>query len=160
LCYLGKAEFCILFTTTNGIGATIGVNRIVASISSRKIRIAGKQVPTTLSGAIYSCIATEDTNLDQVYSNLDDGIKQAVAEGGNRIVNTVPQGEDQVYSIDRALKLIDDGNTDGLSSHAKGLLQTVMPLIEYVDQTLQLEMDSMLQRFREKLKQGTQEDRK
>ena len=99
-------------------------------------------------------------NLDQVYSILDDGIKQAVAEGGNRIVNTLPQGEDQVYSIDRALKLIDAGNTDGLSSHAKGLLQTVMPLIEYVDQTLQLEMDSMLQRFREKLEQGTQEDRK
>ena len=160
LCYLGKAEFCILFTATNGIGATNGVNRIVSSISSRKIRIAGKQVPTTLSGAIYSCIATEETSLDQIYSTLDESIKQALAEGGNRIVNTLPHGEDRDYSIDRALKLIDAGNTDDLSSHAEGLLQAVMPLIEFADQTLQLEMHSILQNFREKLEQRKQPGKK
>ena len=160
LCYLGNAEFCVLFPATNGIGATIGVNRIVESIASRRIRIAGKQVPVTLSGAIYSCIATEETSLDRVYSVLDASIKQAVVDGGNRIVNTLPQGEERVYSIDRALKLIDAGNTDDLSSHASGLLQTVMPLIEFADQTLQLEMDSMLQSFRAKLDQGKQKDKK
>jgi two-component system cell cycle response regulator len=147
LCYLGNAEFLILFPVTNGIGATSGVNRIIKNIANRRIRIAGKQIPVTLSGAIYSCIATDDTSIDQVNLVLDKGIKQAVIDGGNRIVSTLPQSEECVYSIDRALKLIKAGNVDDLSSHASGLLQTVMPLIKFVDQTLQLEMGSILQNF-------------
>ena len=38
LCYLGNAEFYILYPATNGIGATIGVNRILKSISERKVQ--------------------------------------------------------------------------------------------------------------------------
>ena len=85
-------------------------------------------------------------NIQAIIAGFDDG--------GNRIVNTLPQSEECVYSIDRALKLIKTVNVDDLSSHASGLLQTVMPLIEFAGQTLQLEMGPILQNFHAKLEQG------
>lgn len=151
LCYLGKAEFCILYPATNGIGATSGVNRIVNSIASRRIRIAGKQVPVTLSGAIHSCIASEETSLEQIHRRLNESVRQAVANGGNQIVTTLTNCEAQTYSVDRALKLIETNSTGDLASHAGPLLQTVLPLLEFADRELKLGLGSVVTKLRAKL---------
>ena len=43
LCYLGDAEFCVLYPATNGIGATDAVNRIAKNVANGKLRMAGKK---------------------------------------------------------------------------------------------------------------------
>jgi diguanylate cyclase (GGDEF)-like protein len=151
LCYLGNAEFYLLYPATNGIGATAGVNRIFKHLSSSRIRIAGKQVPVTLSGAVYSCVASESIDLEHIYRQLDTSLKTARAEGGNRVVGNTSSADKLVYSIDRALKLIETSNTEDLAGHAVPLVLTVLPLLEFADEVLELGLESVNQKLRQQL---------
>ena len=74
LCYLGNAEFYLLYPATNGIGATTAVNRIFRDLSGSKVNIAGKPVPITLSAAVYSCIANEGFDIEHIYASLGEGL--------------------------------------------------------------------------------------
>ena len=144
LCYRGKAEFALLFPATNGIGACAGVNRILERVAERKIRIAGKRVPVTLSAAVYSCIAAEDTSLEQISALLDQGLRQAVKQGGARVVSCSPAGEARGWSLDQALKMLESRQFDDLEDHANELLQAAMPLIEFIDARLELGLTALL----------------
>lgn len=152
LCYLGNAEFCLLYPATNGIGATTAVNRIFQNLSESKFTIAGKKVPITLSGAVYSCIASEAIELENIYLKLGEGLVQAQANGGNQIVCSTSASEERVLSVDRALQLIESSKTDDLSGHAASLLLSVLPLLEFADEVLQLDLESVNRRLRQQLK--------
>lgn len=151
LCYLGNAEFYLLYPATNGIGATDGVNRILKRISSSQIRIEDKQVKVTLSGAVYSCLATDNTDLEQIYAQLNVSLEQAQSAGGNRVVSSSASGKERHVSIDRALKLIEQGSTDDLTSDAAPLLLSILPLLEFADEVLKLGLGSVNSKLREKL---------
>ena len=158
LCYLGNAEFSLLCPATNGIGATAGMNRIFKSLSSKKISIAGKQVPLTLSGAVYSCIASDVIELRQIYEWLDDGLKQAQSEGGNQIVSSNPTGEARTISVDRALQLIESQTTEELTEHARPMLIAVLPLLEFADDVLKLGLASVNKKLRARLTAAAEPD--
>ncbi len=151
LCYLGNAEFCILYPATNGIGATTGVRRILANIEKRKTRIGGKSIPVTLSAVVYSCVATESHSLEDINSQLDVGLKQAIEQGGNRVVSIASGTEQRPYSIDRALKMLETGNTEELAGQAPALLYRILPLIDFGDDRLQLGLEPLRQQLRAQL---------
>ncbi len=146
LCYMGKAEFAVLFPATNGIGACSGVNRILERVAERKIRIAGKRVPVTLSAAVYSCIAADDTSLEHIYALLEGGLRRALEQGGGRVVSCSPPAEARRWSLDQVLKLIEIGETEGLEDHTPELLRTATPLIEFIDARLELGLTAVLER--------------
>ncbi len=152
LCYLGNAEFYLLYSATNGIGATTAVNRLFRNVSGRKLTIAGKKVPLTLSAAVYSCIANEGFDIENIYARLDKGLVQAQANGGNQVVSSSSAVEQRVFSVDRALKLIESGQAEELSEHAAPLLLSVLPLLEFADGILQLDLETVNQNLRERLK--------
>lgn len=158
LCYLGNAEFSLLCPATNGIGATAGLNRIFKGLSRNKISIAGKQVPLTLSGAVYSCIASDVIELRQINEWLDDSLEQAQANGGNQIVSSSPIGEERTVSVDRALKLIESQTTEGLTEHARPLLMAVLPLLEFADDVLQLGLVTVNRKLRARLTAAAKPD--
>ncbi|MFV2032207.1 MAG: diguanylate cyclase domain-containing protein [Gammaproteobacteria bacterium] len=139
LCYLEKAEFCVLFPVVNAIGAFSGINRIRESIARLRIRIAGKQVSVTLSGAMYSCVADETTSIESVNEILDRRLAEALRRGGNCIVGAPKSSEKRAITVDRALQLIANNNTDDLAEHARGLVRDILPLLEYAEQRLELE---------------------
>lgn len=143
LCYLGNAEFYVLYPATNGIGATAAVNRVFKIVCGNRLKIAGKPVTVTLSGAIYSCIAGDDADPAAIYARLDAGLAQAQAAGGNRVVSTGHAAEGRVISIDRALRQIENGNTGDLTEHAAALLEAVLPLLEFADASLGLGYDHL-----------------
>jgi diguanylate cyclase (GGDEF)-like protein len=151
VCYLGNAEFYLLYPATNGIGATDGVNRILKRVASSPIRIEDMQVKVTLSGTVYSCLATDNTDLEQIYAQLNVSLEQAQSAGGNRIVSSSASGKERRVSIDRALKLIEQGSTDELTSDAKPLLLSILPLLEFADEVLKLGLGSVNSKLREKL---------
>lgn len=151
VCYLGNAEFYLLYPATNGIGATDGVNRILKRISSSPIRIDDMQVKVTLSGAVYSCLATDNSDLEQIYAQLDVSLEQAQSAGGNRVVSSSASSEERHVSVDRALKLIEQGSTDELNSDAAPLLLSILPLLEFADGVLKLGLRSINSKLREKL---------
>ncbi len=151
VCYLGNAEFYLLYPATNGIGATDGVNRILKRISSSPIRIDDMQVKVTLSGAVYSCLATDNSDLEQIYAQLDVSLERAQSAGGNRVVSSSASSEERRVSVDRALKLIEQGSTDELNSDAAPLLLSILPLLEFADGVLKLGLRSVNSKLREKL---------
>jgi diguanylate cyclase (GGDEF)-like protein len=151
VCYLGNAEFYLLYPATNGIGATDGVNRILKRVSGSPMRIEDMQVKVTLSGAVYSCLATENSDLEQIYAQLNVSLEQAQSAGGNRVVSSSASSEERRVSVDRALKLIEQGSTDELNSDAAPLLLSILPLLEFADGVLKLGLGSVNSKLREKL---------
>jgi two-component system cell cycle response regulator len=151
VCYLGNAEFYLLYPATNGIGATDGVNRILKRVSSSPMRIEDMQVKVTLSGAVFSCLATDNSDLEQIYAQLNVSLQQAQSAGGNRVVSSSASGEERRVSVDRALKLIEQGSTDELNSDAAPLLLSILPLLEFADGVLKLGLRSINSKLREKL---------
>lgn len=155
LCYLGNAEFCLLYPATNGIGATTAVNQIFEQVSGKEIAIAGNKLPITMSGAVYSCIATQETDIEKILARLDASLAEAQDRGGDRIVSLTTGPEDRVFSIDRALKLIESGRVDDLSRQAAPLMLTVLPLLEFADEVLELGLEPVNRDLRRQLESGT-----
>jgi len=151
VCYLGNAEFYLLYPATNGIGATDGVNRILKRVSSSPIRIDDNKVKVTLSGSVYSCLATDNNDLEQIYAQLDTSLVQAQSAGGNRVVSSSASSEEHHVSVDRALKLIQQGSTDELTADAAPLLISILPLLDFADGVLKLGLRSVNSKLREKL---------
>lgn len=154
LCYLEKAEFCILFPVTNAIGAVAGINRIRESIKKKRISIAGKQVPVTFSSALYSCVANESTSYESVNLKLDKWLAEAIKKGGNRMIGIPEVSEKKPMTVDKALQLIANNNTDGLVDHARALVLDILPLLEYADQVLELSLRKLNKNLRDQLKPG------
>ena len=158
MCYLGNAEFYLLYPATNGIGATDGVNRILKRVSSSPIRIDDMQIKVTLSGSVYSCLATDNDDLEQIYALLDVSLEKAQSAGGNRVVSSTVSSEERHVSVDRALKLIEQGSTDELAADAAPLLLSILPLLDYADGVLKLGLRSVNSKLREKLDIASESD--
>jgi diguanylate cyclase (GGDEF)-like protein len=154
LCYLGNAEFCILYPATNRIDAATIVNRFLTNIDKHSIRIAGKRVPVIISGAIASSLAHQETTVESVMKRVDQQLKEAISQGGNCIVSRPQANEVEQISMAKALKMIEWGKTDGLSGQVRNLLLDIMPLLEYADQALELDLKSVNQSLRKRLKTG------
>lgn len=155
LCYLGNAEFHILYPATNGIGAMTAVKRILERIAASHINVSGKQMQTTLSASLYSCVAGQQTSLENIYQQLSEDLQQAVAAGGNQVVSSFDSSGPQTFSIDRVLKLIDQDNADDVDEHMVALLLQALPLFEYGDAVLDLELLDTLAELRKRLKKQT-----
>ncbi|MFT5658071.1 MAG: diguanylate cyclase (GGDEF)-like protein [Gammaproteobacteria bacterium] len=151
LCYLGQAQFNLLFPATNGIGTAIGLRRIMDSVTRHRISIDGDLIAVKLAGAVYSCVPTKSTTLDMVMEVLRRRLNEAVAEGENSIVSSVQAGEKIAISVERALQLLERDDPSGLSDHARALMIEILPLIEYADGVLDLGLAQAGLKLREKL---------
>lgn len=155
LCYLGNAEFCILYPATNRIDAATTVNRFLKNIEKHSIRIAGKRVPVVISGSIASSHVNQETTVESLMKIVDEQLAEAISRGGNSIVSLSHPGEKEHISVAKALKMIERGTIDGLSAHAGNLLLEIMPLLEYADNALDLGLKSVNQSLRKRLKTGS-----
>ena len=151
LCYLGNAGFRLLYPATNGIGATAALNRIIEQLSRASISAAGNEISVTLSAAVHSCIASDSVDLEAIYEKLDEGVKRAQEQGGNCLVSTGPGSEQREYSVDRALQLIAADRSADLAAHARPLLLSVLPLLDFADDVLELGLESVSRDLRHKL---------
>ncbi len=151
LCYLGSAEFHVLYPATNGIGATAALNRIIDRLSRASISAGGNQISVSLSGAVYSCIASDGIELEAIYRKLDEGVERAQEEGSNRVVSTSAGADQREYSLDRALQLIAAGRGADLAAHARPLMQNLLPLLEFADDVLELGLEPVSRDLRRQL---------
>ncbi len=155
LCYLGNAEFNLLFPATNGIGSAVGLRRIMDAVAKRDIKIDGEAVSVPLAAAIYSCMPTSNTTIEAVAEvlrrRLNRALVQSGQDGGNSIVSSAQVGEVAIISIERALQMLERGDAEGLSPYAKSLMIDLLPFIEYADQEFNLGLQASDLKWREKL---------
>ena len=155
LSYLGNAEFCILYPATNRIDAATTVSRFLKNIEKHSIRIAGKRVPVVISGAIASSLVNQETTVESLMKIVDEQLEEAISRGGNCIVSLPHPSENEHISITKALKMIERDTTDGLSDQVGNLMLEIMPLLEYADQVLELDLKSVNQSLRKRLKSNS-----
>ncbi len=60
--------------------------------------------------------------------------------------------EKKPMTVDKALQLIANNNTDGLVDHARALVLDILPLLEYADQVLELSLRKLNKNLRDQLK--------
>lgn len=160
LCYLGNAEFNLLFPATNGIGSAIGLRRIVDAVTKKDIQIEGEAVSTPLAAAIYSCVPTSNTTIEAVTEVLRRRLGEALAQGGedgqtgNNIVSSSQVSEAVTISVEKALKMLERDDASELSPYAKALMIDILPFIEYADGELNLGLHTSDLRLREQLLSG------
>ena len=155
LCYLGHAEFHILYPATNGIGAMTAVKRILERVANSHIKVSGQPMQTTLSASVYSCVAGQQTSIEDIYQQLTEDLKKASSDGGNKAVSSFDSSGPQTFSIDRVLKLIEQDKADDIDEHLLDLLLQALPLFEYGDAVLDLDLLDTLADLRKNLKQKT-----
>ncbi|MCP3688488.1 MAG: diguanylate cyclase [Gammaproteobacteria bacterium] len=152
LCSLGWAEYYILYPATNGIGAAVAINRVLQKISARQIKVTDKQVPVSISVAIFTDIANQESSVDVVLDILQSRLDEAVAKGGNCVISAGRTNEKAPVSVDRALKLIAEQHAEAVEPQVKTLMMSILPLLEYADDALELGLRSVNQELCEKIK--------
>ncbi len=151
LCYLGNGDFKLLFPATNGIGAIAGIKRVLSNVEQSRIKIGGQRVAITLSAAVFSCIADADVDLQKIDEQLDASLGIAVERGGNQVVSSTPFDEARAMSVDRALKLLAAGRGDDLSGDIDSLMLQLLPLLDFADECLRLDLEQVRADLRAKL---------
>jgi len=151
LCYLGNAEFNLLFPATNGIGSAIGLRRIMDAVEEQNIQIDGKSISIPLAAAIYSCVPASSTTLETISEVLRTRLNEALAYGGNSIVSSKKGSGAVTISVEKALKMLEREDTSGLSVYARGLMISLLPFIEYADGELNLGLQESSFQLRKKL---------
>ena len=153
LCYPGNAEFRILYPATNGIGAMTAVRRILERVVSDPVKVSGQPIQATLSASLYSCVAGDNTRRESIYQQLADDLQKASSEGGNRVVSSFDSSGTQTFSLDRVLKLLEQDKAEDIDEHMVELLLQALPLFEYGDAVLDLDLLDTLAELRKRLKQ-------
>jgi len=141
LCYQGKAEFMILLPATNSLGAMTGLHRLKTSFEREKVKVLDRTLPISFSGGIFSNLSNKEASVEDVYSQLDHKLNKAIESGGNNIVSAKQTQDTEFLTIDQALKLIASGNTESLKPEAARLLQKIMPLLQFADQNLSIDLE-------------------
>ena len=151
LCYRGNAEFSVLYPATNGIGAAAGIRRIIDNVAARKLGIGGRQVPVSLSAAIFSAVADDGVGLEQIEQQLKKCLKAAMAQGGNRVVSCVHGDGGAIESLDQVLERIAAGQGAPAREQIPSLLARIVPLIEHADAALDGDFASIAKELRQRL---------
>jgi len=155
LSYLGNADFCLLYPATNGIEASTAANRILKNIEKHENKIGEKIVPISIGGAISSNVASEDSTVEKLMSELDAHLAKAVSQDGNCVVIAPRSKEREHISVERAIKLIEQGQTEGLEDHLGEMVRSIIPLLEYADQVMDLDLKTVNQSLRAPLAQDS-----
>lgn len=151
LCYAGGADFLVLYPATNGIGASTAFQRIFRKISDGKLNIGGHTVPVTVTGAVHSCVADRDTDVESLYLELDRGIATARSQGPNQWVGGSSGGADRALSLDRALRQLEGGYQAELAPRAGDLARQMLPLLRFADDQLGLELGATIGELEKRL---------
>ena len=85
-------------------------------------------------------------------------IKVWPGHGPKAVIRSLAQ--DRAFSIDRALHLIETGNTGDLAPHSASLMLSLLPLLELGDGVLQLGLDPVNRDLHERLSAGHGGDKK
>lgn len=134
---VGLAKFALFLNHTSFHKAQALAQRIVDEIPTRKLTT--KNFQFTASAGIFEPDITKESNFDDIYKQTEECLKQAINDGGNKLVSEshVPVIEIESIeplSIEQAIKLLEQGESDEVKPHLENLLKQLTPLLQLFDQ--------------------------
>lgn len=136
---VGLAKFALFLNHTSLNKAQALAQRIIDEIPTRKLTT--KNFQFTASAGIFEPDITKESNFDHIYTQTEDCLKQAINDGGNKLVSEshVPVLEIESVeplTIDQAIKLLEQGESDEVKPHLETLFKQLTPLLQLFDQLL------------------------
>lgn len=142
--YLGNASFAILYPVTNGLGANLATRRLLDKVEKTVLKFDGTDIPVTLSAGMNSSMPDEQQTAAQIQQITRTRLQKAVQKGGNQIVSSKTSHEQSTISVEQALKMIVNNETQGLDKQMPQLLDTLYPLLEFAHDHNGNELDGVL----------------
>jgi diguanylate cyclase (GGDEF)-like protein len=142
--YLGNASFAILYPVTNGLGAHLATRRLLDKVEKTALKFGGKEIPVTLSAGLFSEMPDEKQSAQDVLEVIRNRLEKAVQKGGNQIVSNKIQQELSSISVEQALKMLSNNETEGLDKQMPQLLDTLYPLLEFARNHTENDLDGVL----------------
>ncbi len=145
--HLETGQFAILAPTVGAAEADALCRRIREQAASHDF-----QLPSllTMSMGLVFLHEAELTSLETGLQRAEHRMQQAQQAGGNRIIGAAAAGHTSAVSLDAALKLLQKGEADKLKPYVRGILQRVLPLLEYCDKTADLGLAPLIAALRAK----------
>ncbi|NNE63991.1 MAG: diguanylate cyclase, partial [Gammaproteobacteria bacterium] len=107
--YLGNHTFGILYPVTNALSAQVAIKRIMTKIKSASFQFDGKRIPITASAGLFATQPGDSLSPEQMMQKLKSRLKQTEGLGGNKIVNSKAESEQEIVSPEKGLEYIRTG---------------------------------------------------
>ncbi|MBL7002790.1 MAG: diguanylate cyclase [Gammaproteobacteria bacterium] len=153
LSYSGHGRFSLLYPATNALGALAGIKRIRKATDEMKVKLADDELNISFCASIYTSLASGALSVEDVQDELDERLDEALKKGNGEIVTSGQKaGKELDVSLERALTLIEKGETKDLAEHSKKLMQKIIPIMRFTDAQLSLGMEKVIESLIERIK--------
>jgi len=145
--YFGEETFALLYPVTNGLGANISTKRLIEKIQNTRLNHQGQSIKISVSAGLYSTLPTEELSVEKVLSIVGKRLEKAEKQGGGQIVSSKSELEQDKASIQQALNMINFNRTESLVKQIPGLLDGIMPLLEFIHSNDEMQFNRILDKF-------------
>lgn len=142
--YLGDEIFAIFYPLTNGLGAHTAIKRLMEKIQSTQLKHGEANLSISLSVGLYSTIPSENQDIEQLMSVIEQRLEKAESLGGGQIVSSKTEQEKNNPSIDQAINMIAFNRSDELIRQIPYLVDSLLPLLEFMQKNNSLEFNRIL----------------
>ncbi len=129
---VGLARFALFLNHTSLDKAEKLAQRIIDEIPTRKLTT--KNFTFTASAGVFEPEINKDCNFSDIYAQTEDCLQQAISNGGNALHTRsdlpVQEAEStEPLTIDQAIKLLEQGESDKVKPHLENLYSQLKPLL-------------------------------
>lgn len=175
---IGLSKFALILVNSNQMGVANLANRIQKEISEEVFGIPEAPVRLTVSMGITSTETVLDYDFNKLISVANEQLAIAISNGGNSIASApeviaetkptiqalpeeavltqeAPAAESQttdVPDLEKAVDMVSNSNQqDALVPHLKILLNKMLPLLEFCNERMGLDIDEMIEKLKKRL---------
>ena len=153
---IDRGRFAILLNGTDISGAVELAERLLEKVKQRVIRHKEETFNIAISIGISALPPEINRTFDMLQMEADRYLREAISEGGNRIVPTKqakaePKEKSAVVtSLDNAMAMLNRRENKLTPEQAAEVIRHLLPLLEYCDRILNLELGDKLVAMKEK----------
>jgi diguanylate cyclase (GGDEF)-like protein len=136
--HLGDAQFCVVSPSTSLEACSAFALRLAGAIENAAMKYRGELIRISLTIGIANSHADQCFTISQLIGLAVQRVEQGHAEGGNRVMSAggaikeaIPLAE--VFSIERALLLLQAQSASEVKPHLAGITRRLMPLLKVIE---------------------------
>lgn len=154
LARIGDDHFAILAPTLGQPEAISVCERIRQQVGAYAFTHEGVQLPLTVSIGLVSHGIDTATNVEEYLALAEKHAAAAQQAGGNQVHYNKPTTEQtskKRISIDAAMLILEKGNTEKIAPHAKRIVEQLLPLLEFCNESHHLGIEVQIRAIKQKL---------
>lgn len=151
---IGLSEFAVVMPGTDAESARLCAERIHAIMQKTGYRMGNSRFRMTVSAGLVSPALGKNISFDDVIKQVNERLKQAVKEGGDRVVESAMSFDDDgtiTLTVDEALVALRSGATEQLDLQLLWLMERMYPLLQYANKQLGLGLEGSMLQLKERL---------